>query len=563
MPDFFIPKSETELTENIHILNFALETPQQIDELVLNISSFPGKAYLVGGSVRDSILSAKTGIDYEMKDFDLEVYGITPLDLKEKLSKIYGKVEEVGESFGVFKVKIEGISEAIDIAIPRTDKVSDDNTKGRGIVSYTDPYLDIVKSVKRRDITINSILYDPINKQVIDPFGGWYDLMNGVIKVTDPETFTEDPLRVLRVAQFASRFGFKISTETFIISQKLCENGGLNSLVMERVRDEFDKLLVKGFEPSIGLRFLKEIGYLDILLPEISRLSIVPQEPEYHPEGDVFIHTMQVIDSMADLIRIKNKIIPLSFRLKRALMLGALFHDLGKEPKTTVDQTGRIRSHGHEDAGVPIASDILDRVYKTKNQVAPMDYESLILFLVSDHMKPLLIYKEFLEGKDATKALRRFVNRCLENDTTIEQILMIVEADKLGRNSSNILKPLNPDSKPDLIKAIIWFKEVTKEISQEFNKKNKSILNIKKFLALDFCRELRPGSWIGVINRCVLLDSVDSTKSFTEDEALNRAAQYFSLIFNDTNPQELVNDNKFWLKYKINDPREILKLSVN
>lgn len=558
MPDFFIPKSETELTENIHILNFALETPQQIDELVSNINSFQGKAYLVGGSVRDSILSAKTGIDYEMKDFDLEVYGIPPQDLKEKLSKIYGKVEEVGESFGVYKVKIDGIEESIDIAIPRIDKPSEEIKKGRGIISNSDPYLDMVSAVKRRDITINSILYDPVKKQVIDPFGGWYDLMGGVIRVTDSDTFIEDPLRVLRVAQFASRFGFKISDETISLSKKLCNIGGLNNLVVERVRDEFDKLLIKGYEPSIGLRFLKNIGYLDIILPEVSKLSEVPQEPDYHPEGDVLTHTLQVVDAMAILVRKENKLNPMSNNLKRALMLGALFHDLGKEPKTVTDENGRIRSHGHEDAGVPIATKIIERLYKNKQQISPIEYENLILFFVSDHMKPLFLHSEFLKGIDTTKALRRFVNRCLENGTTPKQLLMIVEADKLGRNSENINRPLTREDKPDLVEAIKWFEISTERITQEFIVKNKSILNIKKFLETDICRGLRPGPWVGIINRCVLLDSIDSETSFTDEQALNKASEYFFKIFGNQNPIQLVNNSKYWLKFKIDDPREAI-----
>jgi len=557
MPEFFIPHSEKELTENVHIVNFALELPSQINELVSTISDFGGKSYLVGGSVRDSILSAKTGIDFQMKDFDFEVYGLDPEVLKQKLSEKYGKVEEVGESFGVFKIKLEGIAEAVDIAIPRTDKVSEDSKKGRGIIANSDPNLDMVIAVKRRDITINSILYDPLSSQIIDPFGGWYDLMDGIIRVTDPETFIEDPLRVLRVAQFASRFGFKISEETFKLSRELCQSGILNSLVIERVRDEFDKLLVKGYSPSIGFRFLKDIGYLYFFIPEISDLSAIPQEPDYHPEGVVFTHTMQVIDAMAEIIRKESQVTPMSFEQKRALMLGALFHDLGKKTKTTIDEKGKIRSHGHEDAGVPIAQEILKRIYKTKNQNGLMPYEKLILFLVSDHMKPLLLYEESKKGINLQKGIRRFVNRCFENETSVEQILMIVQADKLGRNSKDLLKPLKIENKPDLDKALIWFRENATIFAAKLQQIDKKILNIEQFLALDSCKDLTEGPWINLINRCVYLDYVDGTIN-SSDEALDSAKSYFAKIFSGNDPESLIKNRQYWKNFKVEDPRELL-----
>jgi tRNA nucleotidyltransferase (CCA-adding enzyme) len=561
MPNFFIPKTKKDLQENIHILNFALQIPKEINDFVSYIEKVGGKAFLVGGSVRDSILSAKTGIEFEMKDFDLEIFGINPSTLKTILAIKYGKVEEVGESFGVFKVKLEGLDEPVDIAVPRTDKVSLEIQKGRGVISNSDPNLDLVKAVSRRDLTINSILYDPISKKIVDPFGGWSDLMDGVIRVTDPETFIEDPLRILRVAQFASRFGFEISPDTVRLSKNLCELGGMNSLPTERIRDEFDKLLIKGYSPSIGLRFLKEIGYLDILLPEISKLSEIPQESDYHPEGDVFTHTMQVIDAMAIIIRCHSKENPFNKDLKRALMLGALFHDLGKIEKTKFDEERqRITSHGHEEAGVSPATEIIKRLYKNKEQSSDLAYEKLILFLISDHMKPLLLHKESESGVDVEKALRRFINRCYENNTTPEQLLMLVEADKLGRNSIDKSKPLALDQKPDLKIPLDWFRNSVKDISDKLalnpNEKKKSLLNISVFLSQERCKNLRPGPWVQVINRCVYLDYVDGLVS-NKSEALNRANFYFDLIFKGSDYKNLIENRVFWAKFKVQDPREI------
>ena len=492
MPDFFIPKSEKELTENIHVVNFALEKlPSQIEELVSFIDSINNKAktYLVGGSVRDSILSAKTGIDFQMKDFDLEVYGVEHRDLVSSLIEKYGSENvdpETGKSFKIIKLKIEGIPDKVDIALPRTERKleNSDNSssRGRGIEPFPDPYLDQVVAVKRRDLTINSILYDPITKQIIDPYGGWYDLMNGVLRITDADSFREDPLRVLRVAQFASRFGFKIHQDTINLCRDLVSSDVIDSLVRDRVADELDKLLIKGFAPSLGLKFLQEIGYLKKIMPEVSILESIPQEPDYHPEGDVFTHTMQVVDAMAEIIRREKDSFDLDSDTKRALMLGALFHDLGKAPKTIIDANGRITSYEHEEAGVPLAQNIIRRLYKTDIQASKINQEDLILFLVSKHMTPILLHEDALKGINMTKGIRKFMYKCIQNNVSIEQISWIVEADKRGRNAENKNKPLSLEQKPDLEEALKWFAEFSKISIQDEISKDISILDVPNFL---------------------------------------------------------------------------------
>jgi tRNA nucleotidyltransferase (CCA-adding enzyme) len=569
MPDFFIPKTENDLTENIHIVNFALETPPEIDELLALINSISNntRAYIVGGSVRDSILSAKTGLDFKMKDFDIEVYGVDVESLISSLKSRYSNVSEVGKSFGVLKVKIDGIEEPVDIALPRIDTKSleEQNSKrGRGIVSESEPNLDLVAAVKRRDLTINSILYDPLKKQIIDPFGGWFDLMNGVIKVTDPETFQEDPLRVLRLAQFAARFGFKIDDSSKNLCKKLVIEGGMDGISSERIKDEIDKLLIKGFQPSIGLRFLQEIGYLEKIMPEVSILETIPQEQDYHPEGDVFTHTMQVVDAMAEIIRRESEKTDIGLDLKRALMLGSLFHDLGKATKTIIDETGRIRSHGHEEAGVPIAEDIIRRIYKNEFQSTKIANEDLVLFFISEHMAPLLLHKESLNGTDMTKAIRRFLHKCSQKNVNVSQISWIVEADKRGRNAVNRLQPLPLESKPELIEAINWFLEISKLTSEDITEKNVSLIEVPDLLNELNLRgfKLKGGPWIKIILKCIELDYID--QEISKYNALERALLYFDLIFKDKNPALFLENKDFWAKIlKSEDPRQFIKNLTN
>jgi len=443
-----------------------------------------------------------------------------------------------------------------------------EQSKDRGINITPDPYLDRIKAISRRDLTINSIIYDPVSKQLIDPFGGYQDLMDGIIRVTDKEAFTEDPLRVLRVAKFASKFGFRISDETIKLSRAVVESGRMGEINPKDLKENINTLLVKGYTPSIGLRFFKEIGYLDLLFPEVSNLSKVPQEPDYHPEGDVFTHTMQVVDAMAEIIRREHKIQPMSFELKRALMLGALLHDIGKLTNTKIDEeTKRISSLGHEEAGKDPATEIIRRLYKTDGQNSEIEFEKLILFLISDHMKPIQLHEESKNGTNMDKALRRLIDKCFKNDTTPEQLSLIVEADKLGRNPDDKTKPLSIDDKPELKAALEWYRGSVSRIVSSLEllspTKVKSPLSVEQFLNQDFCRSLTKGFWIQTINKCVYLDYIDGLISSTDSEilekqALERANIYFSLIFKDSDPKSLINNREFWNKFKIEDPREAL-----
>ena len=240
----------------------------------------------------------------------------------------------VGEAFTVYK-----LGHDLDVSMPRRERKS-----GRGHRAFViegDPSMSIVEASRRRDFTINAILKDPLTDEIIDPFDGRRDIEQGVLRAVSAETFAEDSLRVLRAAQFAARFEFRVAPETV----ELCRGIDLSDLPAERIWGELEKLLLRAQRPSIGIGWLHALGVLEKLFPEILALVDVPQDPEWHPEGDVFVHTRLTVD------RAREMIDELSYARQVTVMLAALAHDFGK-PATTEFIDGRLRSRGHESAGV-------------------------------------------------------------------------------------------------------------------------------------------------------------------------------------------------------------------
>src|SRR5215217_1426362 len=290
------------------------------------------------------------------KDWDLEVYNLDPARLREILDQ-FGSVNIVGEAFTVYKLG------HLDVSIPRRERKS-----GRGHKAFViegDPSMSIVEATRRRDFTINAILQDPLTGELIDPFNGQRDIEQRVLRAVSPETFVEDSLRVLRAAQFAARFEFDIHPDTV----ELCRSIDLSDLPAERIWGELEKLLLQASRPSIGIEWLRRLGAIEKLFPEIQSLIGVPQDPEWHPEGDVFVHTQLAVDRARELIG------DLSYPRQVTVMLATLAHDFGK-PATTQMLDGRWRSRGHEEGGVPPTENFLSRLnvhtidgYQVRNQV--------------------------------------------------------------------------------------------------------------------------------------------------------------------------------------------------
>ncbi len=330
-----------------------LQTAQQIAKIV---ESAGGRAYFVGGFVRDRLMGKDPG------DIDIEVHGLLPEVLRAQLAQL-GEVLSYGSSFGIYGLA----GHDIDIAVPRKEHAT-----GRGhrdFEVFTDPFIGTKEAARRRDFTINAMLQDVLTGQVIDHFGGRADLAAGILRHVDDAGFAEDPLRVLRCAQFAARFGFAPAPETV----SLCRRMDLSALSRERVEGELKKALLSADRPSVFFEVLRSMDQLDTWFPEIKALVGLPQDPVFHPEGDVWVHTMQVLDRAAAF----RPEVSEPFRF----MLLALLHDVGKAVTTEV-VNGRIHAYGHETAGLPLIEAFLRRI---TGEEAVIRY---VLNMVPLHMKP-------------------------------------------------------------------------------------------------------------------------------------------------------------------------------
>lgn len=353
-----------------------------------------GRAFYVGGFVRDRLRGQ------ESADYDVEVHGITPETLETILDSL-GERLEMGRSFGIYGLR----GEDIDIAMPRTEHAT-----GRGHRDFqvlVDPFIGYEKAAKRRDFTVNAMMEDVLTGEVLDFYGGREDLKNGVLRHVSEETFTEDPLRVLRLAQFAARFGFSVAPET----AALCRTVDLAPLTRERVFEETKKALTKAEKPSVYFEVLRSVGQLHDFYPEIEALIGVPQSPVHHAEGDVWNHTMMVLDEAAKLrSRAEN---PLGF------LFSALVHDLGKAETTTVEEDGRIRSIGHEKKGLPLAARFLSRLTDDKSLTA------YVKNMTALHMRP----NELASQNSKEKA----TNKLFDEALSPADLVLLAVADGLGK----------------------------------------------------------------------------------------------------------------------------------
>jgi tRNA nucleotidyltransferase (CCA-adding enzyme) len=357
-----------------------------------------GRALVVGGWVRDRLLN------FESKDLDMEVFGIPAADLPRLLER-FGTVEPVGQSFPVYKIG------TIDIGLPRRESKAGHGHKG--FIVEGDPSMSVVEAARRRDFTVNAVSWDPLDDQYLDPFGGRADLERRILRAVDLETFGDDSLRVLRAVQFAARFDLVMDEAT----KRLCRSIRLDDLPPERIWGEIEKLLLRAERPSIGLALALELGVVDQLFPELKALVGCEQEPEWHPEGDVWIHTLMVVDQA------RRRIDDLDRSDRLIIMLSAVAHDFGK-PATTALIDGRIRSLNHEEEGVRPAAAFLDRL--NVHSIDGKDVRQQVLGLVAHHLKPGMLYKVRDEVTDG--AFRRLAQKA-----NLELLARLAKADCLGR----------------------------------------------------------------------------------------------------------------------------------
>ncbi|MBQ0005186.1 MAG: CCA tRNA nucleotidyltransferase [Clostridiales bacterium] len=361
-----------------------------INNIAVRIHEAGGEAYFVGGYVRDAVMGR------DNTDIDIEVHKIDPEELYSILGD-FGTPVAFGRSFGIYSIKGTGI----DIAMPRIERAT--GSGHRDFEISVDPMLGTYNAAKRRDFTINSLMQNVLTGEVTDHFGGLDDIERRVIRHVDEDSFVEDSLRVLRAAQFASRFEFEVDDETV----ELCRSIDLSTLSRERVEEELKKALIKGVKPSIFFETLKEMDQLDYWFPELKELIDLPQDPVFHPEGDVWVHTMEVLDRGAE-VRDRTS-------SPYAFMLLCLTHDLGKIITTDYIK-GRYHAYEHETKGIPIIERFLHRITNEKNVI------KYVLNMAALHMRPnILAYQ-----KSSLKA----TNRMFDEAVSPEDLIYFAQADK-------------------------------------------------------------------------------------------------------------------------------------
>jgi tRNA nucleotidyltransferase (CCA-adding enzyme) len=383
-------------------------TPPLPDDLraMLDAVRRVARPRLVGGGVRDWLLGRPS------TDFDVEVAGIGFDGLRRALSA-FGPTDVVGRSFGVIKVRGAGGSE-YDFSLPRRE--SKTGAGHRGFTVEPDPGLGDADAAARRDFTVNAIAVDPFTGAMTDPFNGRADLAAGILRHTGP-AFSEDPLRVLRAFQLAARLDFTLAPETAALCLEISPS--FAELPVERVWGEWDKWAVKSVRPSRGLEVLVQTGWIRHF-PEVAALQGTPQEPEWHPEGDVLAHTGHCLDALVSLPGWQSA--PPARR--RLLSLAVLAHDFGKPPTTQkAERRGAMRwvSPGHEAAGGPLAESFLRRIG------APLELDAPVGALVTHH----LAHHHGQGGDFSDTQVRRLARRLAP--ATIDDLALVMEADSMGR----------------------------------------------------------------------------------------------------------------------------------
>lgn len=453
---------------------------QAVIQLCQTVERAAGRALLVGGWVRDFARGV------ENVDYDIEVYGLEAAALRELLDA-QGKVDVVGEAFTVYKVRLRDRQQrrsfVIDVSLPRRE--SKTGRGHRGFVVEGDPQMSFEEAARRRDFTINAIMYDPLKDEIIDPCGGREDIANKVIRVVDPKTFVEDSLRVLRAMQFAARFEYSIDPATI----ELCRTIDLSDLPAERIWAEVEKWLLQSRRPSIGWWAARELGIAEKLWPEIHALINCPQDPRVHPEGDVFVHTGMVLDEARKLID------DLTRPKQIAVMLAALCHDLAK-PHTTKIENGRIKARDHEMMGVAMTNQFLDR-FKLFT-FDGYDVRLQTILLVKNHAAP---HQWFKIRETVTDGMFRRLALKVEPDL----LYRVARADCLGRAG---------DFKPD---AEEWFIARARELGVEERAPDPLLMG-RHLLDLG----LQPGLRVGEITRAVYEMQLDGAVA-TLDQAIEAA----------------------------------------
>jgi tRNA nucleotidyltransferase (CCA-adding enzyme) len=469
-------KSEDSSVAHIDFLRMTGRFMSKLKEIIVEEILKRGKIYKVGGVVRDRIISPVL----PDKDTDYLVCGI-PLDELINLLENFGKVDLVGKSFGVIKFSpFKRYSEdeevrTFDVALPRKEY-----STGSGHKDFKvdfDHRLRVEDDLGRRDFTMNALAFDLSTKKIIDPLNGRKDIKRGLIRMTNPRSFLDDPLRMLRGIQFAARFEFELEENTY---QSLCENAEMIKTVSpERIQEELNKLFTKAKKPSIGFRLMEKVGMLKYIFPELSACVGVEQPGGFH-QYDVFEHSLVTMDYSP------MEVVP---------RLAALLHDLSKPQAKALTSDGAT-FYGHEKKGAIATEKILERL-RYSNEVI-----SKVKLLVDKHMFTTAV---------TDKGLRRLINKVgVEN---IFDLLELRRADIIAQGRGGDASDVD---------------EFEKRIKEEIAKKPPFGLKDLAVNGDDIMEKfsISPGPLIGkVLNH--LLDMVLDYPEMNEKETLLKQAEDF------------------------------------
>ena len=420
--------------------------PSILEDILKDLQKIGATPILVGGCVRDYFLNIP------VKDYDVEIFGIDCIQTIEKSLQKFGSIKLVGKSFGVLTLRVNKYD--FDFALPRTETKIGLSHQDFEVI--TNASLSFKEAAIRRDFTINAIGYDFFKEEFLDPFDGIEDLKTKTIKHINDKTFIEDSLRVYRAVAFASRFNFKIEEKTKELCKQIVLKNELKYLPKERVYEEFKKLFLKSSKPSIGFELMRELGILKYF-SELQALINCIQEPEYHPEGDVWVHTMMALDEMARIL--KGEKIKDEYK-KLYLFYATLCHDFGK-PFCTKEINGKITSHKHENLGIEPTISFLSKLTNEKKFI------EIVCSLVKNHLAPFQLYKT----ESSLKAVKR-----LSLKVNIEDLCLVCLADCLGRTIQD---------KEKCPKATSWLLTKAKELDIH-NEPIKPIIQGRDLIKLGF-----------------------------------------------------------------------------
>lgn len=359
-------------------INFKKYIPENLINIFYEIHENGGYPFICGGFVRDILMNKQN------KDIDIEVFGIKYEKMVEILKK-YGNPKIVGSSF---KIILMGIYEF---------SIIEEEFEKNTLQNYA----------SRRDFTINSMYIDLLENNLIDFFNGRKDIENKIIKAVKLENLSEDPLRIIRLAQFKARFDFKIEEETDTYAKQNIQK--INKIAPERIFIEIEKILLKSKQPSIAFRWLDKIGWLEMMFPELSKLNYIEQGKKYHPEGDAFTHTMLCIDALS----LEERDI--------TTMIAILFHDIGKGMIKITGDDDCKHFYMHEKAGADAIKSILYRI--TSNKELIDNVKKLIYY----HMYPLHTINNI-----STKSIKKIASK-----VDFEKLMKVHKADMCGKGIDN------------------------------------------------------------------------------------------------------------------------------